>query len=232
MQKIILCYSGGLDSTIARYVLKPDLAVYYNLNTLYSKKEIANIEKMQDVFISNRLNLSEFEIGEKAYIPFRNLYLAMLSYSEAVKRFPDADLYRINLVGVKGDNVPDKNPEAFKKMTDLLNFINKKELPRVVVESPFWNFTKGKLVEMYKNDIDFRSIVSCYSKEEGRCGECPACFRFWVALESNGIECWNWFKKDIRKWKGIKEYIKNLNTYETTRREEIIRTLKKYDLYK
>jgi 7-cyano-7-deazaguanine synthase in queuosine biosynthesis len=226
--KVILCYSGGLDSTIAKYYLKPDLTIYFALNTKYTQKELKNLP--DDVYVCDRLNLKDFEIGDKAYIPFRNLYLVMLAYSEALKRFPDAKEFKIIIVGVKGDNVEDKSPEAFKLITNFLNSINKPDLPRVSVESPFWNKTKGQLVKEFKDKIDFSKVVSCYSETEGRCGECPACFRFWIALESQGIESWNWFNKDIRKWEGIQHYIDHLDEYDEERQKEIKFVLNKYGI--
>jgi len=228
MVKTILCYSGGLDSSLAKEYLNPDLVIYFDLRSRYSEKEKSFL--MKDIAINQRLNLKNLEIGEKAYIPFRNLFLAMMAYLEGLKKFPSAKKLKIAIVGVKGDKVEDKTPEAYKKMADLLNFINKKELPKIEVFSPFWKWTKGELVRKFKNKVDFRKIVSCYQSTSKRCGRCPACFRFWVALESNDITCWDWFEKDIRRWKGIQVYKEKLNTYDKNRQKEIRYVLEKYNL--
>ena len=65
------------------------------------------------------------------------------------------------------------------------------------------------------------------------CGACSACFRKWIALEAAGIESWQWFTKDIREWKGIKEYITRIKKgeYDIQRSQETQAVLEKYGLW-
>lgn len=179
---MILLFSGGIDSYIAWYFLNKPPTVYFDLKTPYSQKEIKVIKELiPNTIIDTSLDLDNRQIGENAYIPFRNLYLAML----AVK-------YSRNIIiaGIKGDNVSDKNESIFEEFSQLLSKLEKKE---IYVMSPFWSMTKEQIIGWYLNHYGNAEIllktISCYSeKDTNYCGMCPSCFRKWCALRTNGIK--------------------------------------------
>ena len=177
---MILLFSGGIDSFVAYHYLDKPKTVYFDLNTPYSDKEIKTIKKLiPSTIIDKSLSLGDRQIGEKAYIPFRNLYLAML----AVKYSND-----VVIVGIKDDLVSDKNKDIFEEFSDLLS---KLEQRSIKVLSPFWDLTKYQIVKWYLENIRDNKLldtVSCYSEIGGNyCGECSSCFRKWNAFVSNGI---------------------------------------------
>jgi len=178
---MILCFSGGVDSFVAYHYLGEPQTIYFDLGTPYSKKELRIVnELVPSTIIDYSLRLGSRQIGEKAYVPFRNLYIAMLA-----SKFSDD----VVIVGIKGDNVSDKNPEIFEEFSLLLS---KMEGRRITITSPFWDKGKSDLVRWYLSRGGFvdslLKTVSCYSQEEiNYCGKCPACFRKWIAFKLNGI---------------------------------------------
>ena len=178
--KIVLCYSGGLDSMIAWHYLGKPTSVYFACSK-YSPVEIASIRKTNtDCLIINDINLMRFEQGENAYIPHRNLMFAALASNFGNE---------VVIAGVRDDRVPDKNPEAFRMMSETLSKISKKN---VTVSSPFWTMTKAQIVGWFLHTVaDAVELIhkscSCYSGNSTACNSCPSCFRKNTALFVNGI---------------------------------------------
>ena len=242
LDKEVLCLSGGLDSTIAWHYLQYPEAVYVKLNHRYQQKELTTIQNLKKYIESHSSlklllhivdgpDLSLFEYGETAYIPRRNLLLALIASYYGNK---------IYIVGIKGDKVEDKSPEAFKTMSYAINFISKPTDIPVKIDSPFWNMTKTQIVKWFLDTFNekyalgiLKTSVSCYSQSTlGQCGRCPSCFRKWIALEAAGIKCYDWFENDIRKWEGIKRYRKRAEEgyYDPARCKDILEVLDKYGL--
>jgi 7-cyano-7-deazaguanine synthase len=215
---MILLFSGGIDSYVAWHYLRKPATVYFNLRSRYSNKEIRVVKKLiPSTIIDNSLNLSDREIGEKAYIPFRNLLLA----AQAVKY---SDL--VVIAGLKDDIVSDKNELIFSKMSELLSEM---EGRNIEIVSPFWDTTKDEVVKWFlKNggtEEQLLSTVSCYSPDEDitYCGSCPSCFRKWIALNNNGIEIEFYNEQLMREY-----YLRAINGhYIPERNRAIIETIKK-----
>ena len=177
---MILLFSGGIDSYVAYHYLGKPKTVYFDLGTPYTKKEIKVITQLiPETIIDHSLNLSSRQVGQNAYIPFRNLYLAMLA-----SKYDDD----IVIAGVKDDDVSDKNEQIFDDFTTLLS---KLEDRPITVTSPFWKMTKEQVVAWYLQRYPADNLfntVSCYSEEDTNyCGKCPSCFRKWCALRANNL---------------------------------------------
>lgn len=189
----ILLFSGGLDSYIAWHWLGKPQTVYFDLGTPYSSYEIKVIKELiPTTIIDSSLNLASRQMldSDTAFIPMRNLYLAMLAckYGE-----------EIIICGLKDDNVGDKTPQAFARFTVSLSALNNRQIK---VTSPFWGMTKADIVkwylETYQGDkAKLLETISCYTPSldtkafrlnKRYCGKCRCCFRKWNALFVNGIE--------------------------------------------
>lgn len=191
----VLCFSGGLDSLIAYYYLGKPKSIYVDLHTKYSEQEKKCINRLTyhfglDVEFVDGPNLNIFEVGENAYISKRNMLLALIASYRGNK---------VYIVGIKGDNVEDKNRLAFKTMEYAFNTIQKESEEVVKIESPFWNKTKGELVKWFLNNVEdaeelMKLSRSCYSDSVKPCGNCPSCLRKWFALKYNKVDCDDWFK--------------------------------------
>lgn len=214
---MILLFSGGIDSFVAYHYLGKPKTVYFNLGTPYTGKEIKVITQLiPETIIDHSLNLSSRQIGQNAYIPFRNLYLAMLASKY------DNDIV---IAGVKDDDVSDKNEQVFEKFSILLSEL---EGGPITVTSPFWGMTKEQVVNWYLQNHpaeDLFKTVSCYSEEATTyCGKCPSCFRKWCALRANKLVIPFYNKPLMREY-----YQKALDGhYIPERNKLIIKLLKEY----
>ena len=234
----IIGFSGGRDSLAAWYLLNKPLAIYINCKTKYSEKELKCIKNLQKLIPELKVKIIEcpilgsFEYGSNAYIKYRNLIFACLmgNYGKKV---------RIIIAGNKSDNVEDKSKKAFKIMTDCLNSISKED-ENIEVYSPFWKMTKTQLIAWFLNSYKgsrkkvekiLQVSISCYSKENGNCGKCPACLRSAISLFVNKVPI-NFFVNDITKYIGIKNYIKKMKTkdnpYDRERVDESLRVFEKW----
>jgi 7-cyano-7-deazaguanine synthase in queuosine biosynthesis len=230
MVESILLISGGIDSLIAWFYLKKPWMLYCKLGHKYQAKELASLKGLgqaipefkEKLIFDNSLEIGSWEVGDKAYIPNRNLLLAICA-----SNFSD----RIYMGGIKGDDVEDKNPKAFKVMSKCLTKISKNR--QIKILSPFWKMTKEQIIKWYLLQgypAEWLNIsISCYDKNyKGQCGECPSCFRKWIALESVGIKMES--KKPMWKWPEINNYIIKMKNreYDIERTRTTFKVLRKY----
>ena len=187
-----LLFSGGLDSYIAYFYLQKCYPsdyitpIYIDYQGKYCKKEMKNIRELipQTVIIESVLNFSQNEIGEKCYIPNRNLYLASIAAEYGNK---------VIIGGLKDDNVGDKSIPFCLALSDTLSISMGR---KIIVDSPFWNMEKVDIIKWFLNEFgDTESTrnfllktTSCYSVNEQYCGRCPSCFRKACALNYNGFD--------------------------------------------
>jgi len=229
MERVIM-FSGGLDSLIGWFYMDKPQAIYCKMGHKYQEKELACINALQelipdlDVKIVDALNLGQFEEEENAFIKNRNLHLAAIG-----SNFGD----EIIIVGVKGDNVGDKSPDAFQSFSRTLSLINNSD---ILVMSPFWRDSKTNIIKWYINKgypLEWlKTSISCYDPGLTACGKCPSCFRKWIALEDAGVECIDWFDNDLREWPGSREYLVKFSEgkYDLDRIASTLRVFLKYKL--
>ena len=217
----VLLFSGGLDSFIAYHYLGNHIkTVYFNTGIKYSDEEERVIRHLiPDTIIDHSLKLKSREIkgSDTAFIPMRNLHLAMLAC-----KYGD----EIIIAGLKDDAVNDKNPQIFEKMSAILSELNER---KIVVRSPFWEMTKADIVKWYLdgggNQHDLLKTISCYDPVgTDYCGKCKCCFRKWVALWVNGI------KLEFHNVELVRTYYEKakLGIYVQQRNENIIRVAEEY----
>lgn len=227
----VLLFSGGLDSYIAYQFIKRETQeepylLYVPLSHRYEAQELEAIGKLMakgyipSVKHDYSLYLKQWEQAD-AFIPMRNSLLAHVAarYGELIW-----------LTVQKGEtNTPDRSPQFFDELSNLLTFMNQKH---ITVTSPFFEMTKVQMVDWYRSkelDLDaLRMTSSCYSPVKGiGCGTCPSCFRRWVSLELNGIG--EKYAKPPWKSKLAEQYLVKgkAGFYGTDRDEEIIRALRK-----
>lgn len=221
----VLLFSGGIDSFVGYHYLKKTLGlkelktVYFDLGAPYNYREIEVVKKLiPETIIDESLKVGDTQRGINAYIPYRNLLIAMLC-SKYGKH--------IWICGLKDDKVEDKNEAAFAEMTKCLNFISKPE-DEVSIQSPFWSMTKSEVVKWYLDNIDstgesLKETISCYDDTEptNYCGRCPSCFRRFNALYDNGIDI-GFYNQDL-----LNDYVKRADQYDPKRRDSILK-LKDY----
>jgi len=171
--------SGGVDSFLAAQRYPDAVRVYVNYGQAYDPLERRAVRDLYpgaaEVDISGMAPL-----GTDYYVPARNLMLATVGV-----RFAD----EICFAGMRDEQCPDKNAEAFADMSRILTSHSKRP---VRVFSPFWDLTKAEAVRAYLQSGGDPSgllrTVSCYEGTDGSCGACEACFRRFVCLRANGLD--------------------------------------------
>ena len=181
----------------------PGRNVYIDFGQRYAKQEKDALARMGIPY--DEINISGGQmIGENIYIPDRNLTMASIC---ATLYNPD----KILMAGLKDDNCIDKTRVEFELMTALISrYAGKK----IAIESPYWELTKGEIVHLFKDKQILKDTFSCYSplKDGTPCGNCPACLRRTIALETNGINSGVLLKDSI-----IREYLGKIHTYDKDR---------------
>lgn len=188
----VLLFSGGTDSFIAWKYLNKPACLYVDLNTTYSKAELVRVKELAskysiDLIVDNRLDLGDQEFKDTSgFVPHRNTFLILIASFYA---------NRIWYAGLGSDVVIDKNPKYSLNLSQFLTEQLSHRALSVVVDSPFWNYTKEDTIRILMNLVGkleakkwLLDTFSCYSDTKLPCGKCQACFRRYVALKLHGIE--------------------------------------------
>lgn len=181
--KKVLLYSGGMDSWLINEIWKPDIKLYVDMNTEYSKQEISRLPA--DVKVVS-LDLSRWEREDKI-IPLRNVFLIGIATNYGDE---------ICLGATAGDRVLDKSPIFGQKYEELLTYLYQKQHwtqeRHIKINLDFKKYSKTELLRLYikqGGDISraFHSSFSCYSPIDGcECWACKPCFRKFIAFALNG----------------------------------------------
>lgn len=200
--KRVKLVSGGIDS----YIMSQEYEgtnVYVDFGQAYAEEEKQALKRLEVDYelISIDKHGASFE---DIYIPDRNLMLACI-----VEMYYGAD--EIYMAGLKDDNCADKSKPEFEIMSEIVSRYAGK---RVDIISPFFDKTKGDIIAEFSGDRrKLAATFSCYSPINGMpCGDCPACLRKAIALETNGIRSGITLSDRI-----IDEYIKKIHRYDADR---------------
>jgi 7-cyano-7-deazaguanine synthase in queuosine biosynthesis len=216
-EKIVALISGGIDSTIMAFEFPEAQKVFINYGQPYAFEEFQTLKKIFGSFEEITLSGSDIQTEANGFIPNRNLCLASLV---SMRFNPD----KIFFAGLKDDLVEDKNPAAFEQMSVILTAFARK---KVQVFSPYWNLTKGELVQNFlKTRPDAKAILqqtfSCYKPVQGKpCLDCSACFRRYVALATNSVAV------PVVSKRMFLEYFTKFAKYDSSRASRILIAAKK-----
>jgi 7-cyano-7-deazaguanine synthase in queuosine biosynthesis len=193
--KQVLLFSGGMDSLMFDYFLKPDVLLYLPSGSSFEEVETKRLHSLVDngyidkdklVIFDDVLNLKMFE-RDDYIVPNRNAFYLLVA----------SMLGETLILGsVSGDRSNDKDETFFTKINELLDYMWKEqhwtEERNFKVISPYKDKTKTELVKDYlDNGGSSKALIesySCYSGNETLCGTCKPCFRKWIALYNNDIE--------------------------------------------
>lgn len=192
--------SGGVDSFIMSQQFEGK-NVYVDFGQNYTKEEQQSLKDLGVDFETIKVDsiFKETEI----FINCRNLCLACL-----IAMTYNAD--EIYMAGLKDDNCVDKTEVEFDLMSRIISrYCNHP----VKVISPYWNMTKGELVQSYPDKKRLLKTFSCYNPQNGKpCCDCPACLRRIIALETNFVDTGLELSDRV-----LKEYMSKIHTYDQDR---------------
>lgn len=204
MKKIVVLYSGGLDSYVMYNMAKkenPDseiVAIYWDHGMPVAKMEISKLPsfvKVKNVDWIEPNNGPRVQPGRESngavMIPGRNLVFCTLI---ACQELPD-EIWLGTLAGETHSKATDKNETFVKLFQDAVNyaigpFMNGR---KVSVKLPLVEHGLNK-VELVKwalgNGMSKDELInthSCYSDTVERCGNCVPCAKRWAAFGMNGF---------------------------------------------
>lgn len=206
MDKVVLIYSGGIDSTVLLYKLLHEGSEVFPLGFDYGQRHVRELLHARQIcnslgllYVTVKLNAlrdlcdasllrqtGSIPDGRAAVVPNRNAVMLSLATTFAVSNDIDA----VALAVHKSDyaDFPDCRPEfleAFEKAMQLAT-----ERPSFRILAPFLSLTKSEIVKMgVELRVPFEKTWTCYNPRFPGlpCGECPACLERRKAFEANGI---------------------------------------------
>lgn len=207
-EKVVVIYSGGMDSfTVLNRALKDGKQVYA-LSFDYGQKHVKELDcaasvceslgiehKIIDISAINQLLAGssltdDIDIPEGHYeeesmkstvVPNRNMILLSLAVGYAVSVKAQQVYYGAH----SGDHAiyPDCRPEFVMKMNDVCQIANYEP---VEIFSPYLTVSKiDILTDGLKMGLDYSNTWTCYNGREKACGKCGACQERIEAFEKN-----------------------------------------------
>ena len=148
--KKVLLYSGGMDSWLIDKLWKPDIRLYIDMNTRYSKEEM---KRLPDDIVIEKLDLSKWEREDKI-IPLRNVYLIGIATNYGDE---------ICLGATAGDRVLDKSPVFAELYEELLGYLYQKqhwtEKRTIRINLDYKAYTKTELLKQFKEAVLMKRLV-------------------------------------------------------------------------
>jgi len=205
MKKIVILYSGGLDSFIMKKLAESKgyetKLVHFDIGQGYSKKEMdaihnsgydVEIRKVDWLRPQQELSGKQENNSGNIFIPGRNLILSSLAASIYL---PD----EIWMGGLKGEDhagATDKNKTFIDKTNDTWSYVYSPfdTVPKLVFPLVDQNWGKFEAVRwLYENGHatknEILSTSSCLSDSESKnCGRCVVCCRRKYIFKQLGFE--------------------------------------------
>lgn len=226
MKKVVILYSGGLDSRIMYRMAEQQnydiTLLYYDygnpdcLAELETLPESVTVRKVQwfDNSTDRLLEKSTEKNKGAMYIPGRNLVFIILA---ACQELPD-EIWLGSTYNEVNDLATDKNLTFKDKTEELINYTLKPFKNNIKVRYPIYEakMDKEEIIDwMFKNNFgdDVRNSISCYHPINNKeCGICHQCMKKRISAEKNGykLEFVNDFMLE-RNWieSYLKDFIKN-----------------------
>jgi len=200
-KKCVCIMSGGMDSTLAAYMMKQDgyeiIALHfdYGQRTMAREKQ-AFREIIEDLDVESKyeINLDFFsQIGASAltdnsldvpingiedgvpitYVPFRNGIF--LSVASAIAEKEGAQVLSIGVVEEDSSGYPDCTQTFIESMQTSINF-GTKDSTKLEIKTPLVHLMKKEIVrESLKLSVPLELTWSCYKNEDKACGVCDSC---------------------------------------------------------
>lgn len=201
--KIVILYSGGLDSFIMHHKAKIDhpdaeiISVYFDHGANYCKREISGLPSFVQIRRLDWLDNNHTTIVQPGrregaiMIPGRNLVFAT---TLACQELPD-ELWIGALHGETHEKGTDKNYTFLAKLNETLNYVIgpfRNKVPMYCkfpladakldkLDSVKWALTHGLTPE------ELMATRSCHDGSTNKCGGCIQCIKRWAVFGECGF---------------------------------------------
>lgn len=214
-RKILVLFSGGLDSTVCLYLARDMSANVEAISFNYSQKHKVELKKAKRIakelgvphsiitiqsgifqkssLVDQSLTVRKNEVKKKGipntYVPARNLLF--LSFALAYAESRDLDTIFIGVNSLDYSGYPDCRPEFIKSFQTTAHLGTKKGIEKqgVQILTPLAALNKKEIVLLgQKLNVPFGKTHSCYSPiGEKPCGECDSCLLRKKGFREAGI---------------------------------------------
>lgn len=212
MKKVLVLFSGGIDSTTALYdavnkhrviaAVSFDYGSKHNMHELECARhhcnkldivhKIIKLEFINELFSSNLLKSGgdipdghyEEETMKQTVVPFRNGI--MLSIAAGLAESMEAD--GLVIAAHSGDHAiyPDCREEF---MTSMSSAIKSGTYAHIELLRPFITMNKTDIVKLgHTLSVDYKQTWSCYKGQEIHCGTCGTCVERREAFINAGVD--------------------------------------------
>ncbi len=200
-KKAVCIMSGGMDSTLAAYMMKAEgydiIGLHFNYEQRTQTKELASFKAIcNELDVDNPyiVNLDFFsDIGASAltdksidvpvtgieegvpitYVPFRNGIF--ISIATAIAEKEGAAVLSIGVVEEDSSGYPDCREEYITSMQKSINLGTKDET-RLEIKMPLVHLKKSEIVrKSLELDVPLGLTWSCYQSDDKACGVCDSC---------------------------------------------------------
>lgn len=200
-KKAVCIMSGGMDSTLAAYMMKDEgyeiIGLHFNYDQRTQTKELQAFHaicKELDVKDPYIVNLDFFsDIGASAltdksidvpvdgieegipvtYVPFRNGIF--ISIATAIAEKEGASVLSIGVVEEDSSGYPDCREEYISSMQQSIN-LGTKDATKLEIKMPLVHLKKSQIVqESVERNVALGLTWSCYQSEDKACGVCDSC---------------------------------------------------------
>ena len=209
MAKVVVIYSGGMDSfTVLHRALRDGLEVYalsFNYgqrhvkelevarkvtNALNVPHKVVDITAINELIANSSLTSNTTDIPEGHYeeasmqstvVPNRNMILLSLAIGYAVSIGAEAVYYGAH----SGDHAiyPDCRPEFVQRMNEVSKIANYEP---VEIAVPYLANDKAEILrDGLAMGLDYSNTWTCYNGREKACGKCGACVERLEAFAAN-----------------------------------------------
>jgi len=218
MNKSIVLFSGGLDSTTALYwalsryeevfALTFDYGQRHRIELSMARKIARKLGVMQKILrvdlkqiggsslTDAKLSLPQYERKEEieeglssTYVPFRNgIFLALAAAWAETKGIKEI-VCGFNVID--SPNYPDTRNQFVQAMEEAINQGTKASLSqeKIHIIAPFLSMKKSEIIkEGFSLGSDYSFSISCYSGEEIPCQKCSSCVLRQKAWEEVGLQ--------------------------------------------
>ncbi len=200
-KKAVCIMSGGMDSTLAAYMMRDEgyeiIGLHFNYAQRTQKKELEAFNeickelKVKDPYV---VNLDFFsQLGASAltdesiavpthgveegvpvtYVPFRNGIF--ISLATAIAEKEGASVLSIGVVEEDSSGYPDCREEYINAMQKSINLGTKDETV-LEIRMPLVHLKKSQIVqEAVDRKVALELTWSCYQSEDKACGVCDSC---------------------------------------------------------
>lgn len=196
-KRVVVCYSGGLDSTVLIQLchrqslevaaISFDYGQSHRIELRYAanyaqklgvRHELVDISTCQTLVSHSSLTSPNVELS--VIVPNRNMIFLSLAAAWAINL--EFDMVAFGAHAGDSQLFPDCRAEFVSQINRCLEVGNER---RVQVCAPFLSFNKRDIVDLGQRlGVDFTATYSCYTGQEKSCGHCLACLERLEALKN------------------------------------------------